>query len=79
MLVSSSLQEILQKCNVIYKHLELALQNGNIETHQSGGNCKESPGKEVEVVWECDEKRRTLRRKEGDGNESTREKEERKA
>ena len=21
----------------------------------SGGNCKESPGKEVEVVWPCDE------------------------
>ena len=33
---------------------------------------------EVEVVWACDEKRGTLRRKEGDGNESTGEKEERK-
>ena len=42
------------------------------------GNRKESPGKEVEVVWACDEKRGTLRRKEGDGNESTREKDERK-
>ena len=31
----------------------------------------------VEVVWACDEKKRTLRRKEGDGNESTWEKEER--
>ena len=31
------------------------------------GNHKESPGKEVEVVWACDEKRGTLRRKEGDG------------
>ena len=35
-------------------------------------------GKEVEVVWTCDEKRGTLRRNEGDGNESTGEKEERK-
>ena len=39
-------------------------------------NQKESTGKKVEVVWACDEKRRTLRRKEGDGNESTGEKEE---
>ena len=38
----------------------------------------ESPGKEVEVVWACDEKRGALRRKEGDGNESAGEKEERK-
>ena len=29
------------------------------------------------MVWACDEKRGTLRRKEGDGNESTGEKEER--
>ena len=44
--------------------------------HKSGVNDrKESPGQEVEVVWACDEKRGTLRRKEGDGNESTREKE----
>ena len=35
--------------------------------------------KKVEVVWACDEKRGTLRRKEGDGNESTGEKEERKS
>ena len=35
-------------------------------------------GKEVEVVWTCDAKRGTLRREEGDGNESTGEKEERK-
>ena len=34
--------------------------------------------KEGEVVRACDGKRETLRRKEGDGNESTREKEERK-
>ena len=39
---------------------------------------KQSPEKEVEVVWASDEKRGTLRRKEGDGNESTGEKEERK-
>ena len=32
---------------------------------------KAHTGKEVEVVWACDEKRGTLRRKEGDGNEST--------
>ena len=29
---------------------------------------KESTGKKVEVVWACDAKRGTLRRKEGDGN-----------
>ena len=34
--------------------------------------------KEVELVWACDDKRGTLRRKEGDGNESTGEREERK-
>ena len=43
-----------------------------------GEISKESPGKEVEVVWACDEKRGALRRKEGNGNESTGEKEERK-
>ena len=46
--------------------------------NESGGNHKESPGKEVEMVWACEEKRGALRRKEGDGNESTGEKEERK-
>ena len=35
-------------------------------------------GKKVEVVWACGDKRGTLRRKEGDDNESTGEKEERK-
>ena len=50
----------------------------NMRDNESGGNQKESPGKEVEVVWACDEKRGTLRRKEGDRNESTREKEQRK-
>ena len=39
---------------------------------------KESTGTKVEVVWACDAKRGTLCRKEGDGNESTGEKEERK-
>ena len=34
-------------------------------------------GKEVEVVWACDQKRGTLCRKECDCNESTGEKEER--
>ena len=48
----------------------------NKRDNESGGNHKESPGKEVEVVWACDEMRGTLRRKEG--NESTGEKEERK-
>ena len=43
-----------------------------------GGHRNERPGKEVEVVWACDEKRGALRRKEGDGNESTREKDMRK-
>ena len=46
--------------------------------NESGRYHKESTGKEVEVVWACDEKRRTLCMKEGDGNESTGEKEERK-
>ena len=31
------------------------------------------------MVWACDEKRGALRRKDGNGNESTREEEERKA
>ena len=56
-----------------YKKLKNKRDNG------SGGNRKESPGKEVEVVWSCDEKRGALRRKEGDENENTAgEKEERK-
>ena len=44
-----------------------------------GGNRKECPGKEVEAVWACDLKRGALRRMEGDGNERTGEKDERKA
>ena len=47
----------------------------NERDNKSGGNRKESPGKEIEVVWACDEKRGILRRKEGDGSESTRKKE----
>ena len=31
----------------------------NKRDNESGGNHKESPGKEVEVVWACDEKRGT--------------------
>ena len=46
--------------------------------NESWGNHKESTGKKVEVVWACDAKRGTLRRTEGDGNESTGEKEDRK-
>ena len=42
-------------------------------------NRKECPGKEVEVVWACDEKIGALRGKEGDGKESTKKKEEKKA
>ena len=49
----------------------------NKRDNESGGNHKESPGKEVEMVWACDEKRGTLRRKDVDGHESTGEKEER--
>ena len=36
--------------------------------NESGRNRKESPGKEVEVVWASNEKRGALCRKEGDGN-----------
>ena len=43
-----------------------------------GGNHKERTGKKVEVEWAFDAKKGTLRRKEGDSNESTGEKEERK-
>ena len=35
------------------------------------GNFKASRGKEVEIVWTCDEMRRGLFRKEGKGNRST--------
>ena len=46
---------------------------------ESGGNRKESSGKEVKVVCACDEKRGAFGRKESDENESTMEQEERKA
>ena len=46
--------------------------------NESGGNRQESPEKEVDVVRACDEKIGALRRKESDGNGSTREKEDRK-
>ena len=53
------------------------IRNGkNKRDNESGGNHKESTGKKVEVVRACDAKRGTLRRKEGNGNESTGEKEE---
>ena len=47
--------------------------------NESGGNRKENPGKEVEVVCAYDAKRGALRRKECDGNGCTREVEKRKA
>ena len=51
----------------------------NMGDNESGENPNESPGKTVEVMWGCDEKRGTLRRKEGDGSETKREKDDRKA
>ena len=51
-------------------------ENGDKE---SGGNLKENPGKEFEVVWACDAKKGGLRRKHGDGNGSSMEEEERQA
>ena len=38
----------------------------NKRDNECGGIHKESPGKQVEVVWACDEKRGTLGRKKGD-------------
>ena len=43
-------------------------ENGD---NESGGNCKENPVKEVEVVRLCDEKGGALRRKDGHDNGST--------
>ena len=34
--------------------------------NENEGNLKEGPGKEIEVVWACDAKRRALCRKEVD-------------
>ena len=42
-------------------------RNGRIRGNESGEHRKDSLGKEVEVVWECDEKRGALHRKEDDG------------
>ena len=44
------------------------------EGQRKWGKSQRNPGKEVEVVLTYDENRRAVRRKEGDGNESTREK-----
>ena len=44
------------------------------EGQRKWGKSQRNPGKEVEVVLAYDENRRAVRRKEGDGNESTREK-----
>ena len=49
----------------------------NTRDIESGGNRKENEGKGVEVVWARDDKRGSLRSKEGDGNDSTGENEER--
>ena len=46
------------------------------ERQRKWEKLQKNPGNEAEVV--CDEKRGALHRKEGDGNESTKEKEERK-
>ena len=53
------------------------IRNERIRGTTKGGNHKEITGNKVEVVWACDGKRGTLHRKEGDGNESTGDKEER--
>ena len=50
----------------------------NKSDNESGGNRKESSGKEVEVVLTYAEKRGAICGKECDGNESTWEEEERK-
>ena len=52
------------------------IRNERMRDNKSGGNRKEGPGKEVEMVWACDGKRGALRKKQGDWNESTGEKEE---
>ena len=62
----ASLSNWLVHCNICNDYLLKMLKSQII----SGGK--------VEVVWVCDEKRGTLRRNEGDGNESSGEKEERK-
>ena len=52
------------------------IRNERIRGTTKVGKHEEISWKEVNVVWACDEERGTLRRQEGDGNESTGEKEE---
>ena len=67
-----------RKMNVKIKRSKI--RNVSIRgTTKEGEIAKKSPGKEFEVVRTCDEKRGALRRKEGDANETTRKKQERKA
>ena len=40
--------------------------NERMRDNESGEHLKESPRKEVEVVWACDAKRRAIRRMDGD-------------
>ena len=62
-----------------YKHAhEVVLLVDFVGGTTKVGEIAKKEGNEVEVVWACDEKRGTLRRKEGDGNGSTRDKEDRK-
>ena len=44
--------------------------------NESGGNVKESVGKEFELVWACGAKRGALRMTDGDGSTSIRKEEE---
>ena len=46
-----------QKCECYDGYVELRSWIISDKMGESGGNHKESPGKEVEVVWACDEKR----------------------
>ena len=65
------------KATMDVKSYEAGQDKKRKKDNESGGNRKESPRKEVEMIRTCDEKKGTLRRKERDGNESTGEKEER--
>ena len=49
----------------------------NNEDNEIRSNLEESPGMEVELVLACEANSGALRMKEGDGNESAREEEER--
>ena len=49
------------------------LQNTAEQQKWGGGNIKERPGKEFEVVWACDgREEHYIHRKDGDGNGTTR-------